>query len=413
MTEALTITDTRITVDRRQLLTGLTRVGWVVPRTTPKPVLQGVRLEAAEGNLRLYGTDLDIALVTSTDAEGDLPPCLVPCAELIQRVKSSKDMICTLALQDDGQRLQINNGRVTHVLNTLDLDEYPPLPAQSDGQALTLDAAELRGGLQVALRAVSTEPSRYAINGVLLESDRKGKRLVATDGRRLVVVELQRARGQFRGQVILPARLGMLVGKLIGRRPEGPVRLSVKPNTNGDGERELADLWLAGSDWMAHSREVEGHFPHYRDLVPKSHSKFVVDRHEFIETLAEVAPSRNGWNPAVRVDFGERAIRLSVDDPEVGTSSGEVSARFGGGGDAVIHTAFNHVLLMDALKALDGDRVVVDVEQNAPGPDGRVAGRPALIYGASDARIRWVVMPVGTGLPQSKETLGSNYQEPK
>jgi hypothetical protein len=125
MTTATTTTARLVHVDGKQLLTALNRIGWVIPRAMPKPILQGVRLEASTGKLRLHGTDLDLWLIASIDAQGDLRPCIVPCAELIQRVKSAKDISCTLELQDDGKQLQINGSRVSHVLHTLDLDEYP------------------------------------------------------------------------------------------------------------------------------------------------------------------------------------------------------------------------------------------------------------------------------------------------
>jgi DNA polymerase-3 subunit beta len=404
---------TTTSVDRKQLLTALNRIGWVIPKATPKPILQGVRLETDDGKLRLHGTDLDVSLVTSIDAEGELPPCIVPYAELIQRVKSAKDDTCTLALQDDCKRLQINHSRVSHVLNTLDLDEYPALPAYPDGHSLILDAPEIRHGLQVVLRATAKESTRYAINGVLLEADRKGTRLVATDGRRLVIIEQLYAQGRFRGQVILPGRFAALVGKLLGKHDCPPLLLHIKPSMDDKDGKEPADLCLHGPDWTLCAKEVDGHFPVYRDVVPTSHSKFVTDRRQLIETLAQVAPSRNGWSPVVRVDLREQSIRLLIEDAEVGTSSGEVPAQFAGGGDATILTAFNHALLMDALVGVDGDRVVIDVAQNSPTMDGQVFGKPALICSEHDSRIRWVVMPVSTGLPASPETLGSNYGKVK
>ena len=86
VTTAIAPTTNCVTVDRRQLLTALDRVRAVVPTRYPKPILTGVRLESANGTLRLAATDGEIKLFTQVDAEGHLPLCVVSCAELVRRV---------------------------------------------------------------------------------------------------------------------------------------------------------------------------------------------------------------------------------------------------------------------------------------------------------------------------------------
>jgi hypothetical protein len=147
-----------------------------------------------------------------------------------------------------------------------------------NGKAITLSAQALKDALSIALAAAAKETSRYAIQGVLLESDKTGTRFVATDGRRLVITELDPAQRRFRGKVIIPSRVAWLVGKLIDSKATGGVHVFVKEDAGSDRTKQPADLYLVGLDWILASEELEGHFPVYHDVVPQSHSQFFVDR---------------------------------------------------------------------------------------------------------------------------------------
>jgi DNA polymerase III subunit beta len=394
-------------VDRKQLLAALRRVGWVVPRRTVQPILKAVRLATSGGVLRLSGTDLEVSLTVTVNAEGRLPPSLVDGAEFTRRVSAGKADGCSLALDATGGTLTINGGRVEHRLPTLDVREYPPVPVEPEGDAWRAEAQEFRRSLAVALLAAATEENtRYAVNGVLLEADRNGSRLVATDGRRLVVVELNRRKGPFRGQVILPRHVATLTGKLIGPQGDGLVEVFIKPHPDG----APADLCVTGPDWRLFAKAVEGLFPAYRDVIPPSHSRFIVNRSELLEILHEVALPTDEDATSVRFDLRADGIRLSAGSAAAGESSGVVPAEFAGGGDDRIITAFRPGYVADALKLLPGERLVIDVEQNQHRPADRwVSGRPAVLQSVESSVIRWLLMPVALDLPPSRETLGSHF----
>jgi hypothetical protein len=133
-----------------------------------------------------------------------------------------------------------------------------------------------------------------------------------------------------------------------------------------------------------------------------------------METLAEVAVSTDENDKAVRVDLGQDSIRLSAKSAEVGESSATIPASFAGGGDDHVITGFNPQFLVDAARNLPGEQIVIDVAQNRPDKTtGKVFGCPALLYGLDQPQVRWVVMPLNLGLPASRETLGSNFEEDK
>jgi DNA polymerase III sliding clamp (beta) subunit (PCNA family) len=157
--------------------------------------------------------------------------------------------------------------------------------------------------------------------------------------------------------------------------------------------------------------ECDGRFPIYRDVMPRSSSKFAIPRAALVETLAEVALTTNEESRMVRLDLGPQELLLQAEAPGVGSSEARLPSEFLGGGDAVIRTAFNPAYLLDALKTLDSDAVVIDVGQNGYGSDRTVFSKPALIYDRYNAVVRWVLMPVNAGLEATRENLGSNYPE--
>ena len=407
------------TINRKELLTALDRAKSVIPTRHPKPILSAVRLESDGHMLQLAATDGDIRLLTQVAANGELPPCVVSCPELVKRVKASKDDWCSLSFDAESSRLIVNGGRVEHMLHTMDVDEFPPIPDHHDGETITLDAEESRTRLKAVGHAVAREPSRYAINGVLMESDSKGVRLIATDGRRMVIAGLDQYEAVFMGQVIIPVRVARLIEKFAANEAV-PLVVAVKPRVNDKDEELPADIYVAGPHWLLHAEECDGRFPPYRDIIPESASKFVADRLKLIQTLNEISLATTECCRAVRVDLTPDVIQLSAASPEIGESTAQLPARFIGGGDSVIHTAFNPGYLLDAVKSLGGVQAVIDVSQNGCGMDGKVFGKPALLYAhtADDAStdlenpdVRCVVMPINANLAPTRENLGSNYRE--
>ena len=402
-------TTTAIELSRAALVTLLDRAKHVVPARFPKPILTCVRLEASDGLLRLQATDGELSLYAHLPVDGELPVCVVPLAELVRRLKASKHTTCSLSLSDDGERLLINGGRVEHALQMYDAADFPVVPSRLNGDSIEVDAAELVHAVKVASHAVAKEPSRYAIDGILLESNEKGSRLVATDGRRLVMVELQNC-GELDDQALLPHRFCRLIDKLTERDTDF-LAVAIHRETNEKGESLPGRIFAAGPDWVLSTYECEGNFPIYRDVVPRSHSQFAVERRPLVETLTEVSLATSLDSRMVRLDLGPQELVLAAEAPGIGSSEAKLPAEFLGGGDAIIHSAFNPSYLLDALKTLDSDAVVIDIDQNGFGCDHKVFAKPALIYDRHNTVVRWVLMPVNAGLEATRENLGSNYPE--
>lgn len=408
LTAEQTVTHTTaVELSRTALATLLDRAKHVVPARCPKPILTCVHLEVTDGFLRVQATDLELSLFAQTPADGSMPACVVPLAELICRIKASKHATCSLSLSDDGEHLRINGGRVEHALQTLDPAEFPVVPSQMAGDSIEIDAAELVHAIKIASHAVAKEVTRYAINAILLESNDKGSRLVATDGRRLVMVELRNA-GELDDKAMMPHRFCRLIEKLTARDTDF-VAMAVHREKTDKGDTLPGRIFVAGPDWVLSTFECEGHFPIYRDVVPRSRSRFAIDRKLLIQTVSEVSLAATLERQMVRLDLNPNELVLSAAAPGVGRSEATLPAEFLGGGDAIIHTAFNPAFLLDAIKTLDSNTIVIDVDQNGYGSTGSVFSKPALVYDRHDPAIRWVLMPVTVGFEVTRENLGSNY----
>lgn len=397
-----------ITLLRVELLRLLDRARHVVPTRYSNPVLTCVRLQASKGLLQLNATDGDLSLYAHVFVDGQLPACLVAHAELVRRLKASRNDTCSLGISEDGEHLIINGGRVEHALQTLDLKEFPVVATEYAGETISVDAAELCQALKLVGIAVAREPIRYATDGVLLEAEQKGTRLVATDGRRMAINELCCVEHDFEGTVILPGKLTRLIGKLTEKKTDYLV-LAIEPSSEKKGNAPKR-VFAAGPDWLLSSWAADGNFPYYRDVVPRSHSRFATERKALLDAVSEVAVSTSEASRVVAVDLLADEIRLSAGSPDTGTSTASLPCRFLGGGDSEIHTGFNPVYLLDALKSLSGDSIVIDIDQNGFGTDGKVFGKPVLLYPEHEPFARWVIMPVNLQLAPTRSNLGSNYR---
>ena len=399
-----------LTVDRKVLLAALQRSAAVIPSRTPKPIFAAVRLSTENEWLHIAATDGAIQLAIRVEAHGRLPVIVVNCQDLLARVKSGRQPECVLAMKAKPARLIINGGAVEHTLPALDPSDFPPTPEVPVGKTIQLDAALVRTALSVTSAAMAADATRYAMNGLLLESDAQGARLVGTDARRLALCELNQGKIAWQGKVILSARFAKLAEQLAGGADS--LSWSFVDKADAKGAALPAQIHVAGEDWTLATYSMEGSFPNYRDVFPVSGSRFTIDRKPLIDALKQVALATNREARAVQLVLGPRRVEVMAQSAEGGASSAKLPCRFLGGGDNAIKTGFNPQYLLDALQTLPGETAVFDLQQNGLADAGVVFGKPCVLTPDDNAEMRWVIMPVSIGLAPTRENLGSNYREP-
>ena len=259
----------KVICDRGALVDAVNVVTSVVAARTPTPVLQCVKLTAAEGLLTLAATDLEVGLRLSVEQVDVQEPgtALIPADKLSQIVRASDD--ATLTLETEEHAIHIRGADAHFKVYGYDPGEAPEV-REFDATEVTceIDAGQLQKLIQRTLFAAAAEHSRYAINGVLVDREDKKIQLVATDGRRLALATGTCATGKGKSSCIVPSKALNLINKLIDD-PEAPVRLAIEEN------QILVAVGEGGDAAVLSSSLVEGAFPPYEDVIPKDQDKKV------------------------------------------------------------------------------------------------------------------------------------------
>jgi len=351
----------KVICDRTALLEAATVVGSVTGGRTPTPVLRCMRLLASDGMLQLAATDLEMGLriaIPQVDVqkEGEV---VVPADKLLQIVRTCDD--ATLTLDSEGHALNIDAAGSHFKVYGFDPKEFPPVRDFADAKVdCSLRARDLQTLVQRTSFAAATEHSRYAINGLLFERKGKKLRIVATDGRRLAVATGECKGGDGTKNCIIPTKAMSLLIKLL-RDPEETVRIAIEENQV---------LFCAGDDANAavlSSNLVEGAFPPFEDVIPKDQDKKVsCDTASLLNAIRRAALLTNEESKGVRMSFADDTLTLTSRAPEMGEA--EVELKLDKYEGEPVEIGFNPGYIADALKVVDGEKVIVELKApNKPG----------------------------------------------
>src|SRR3954462_9958616 len=255
----------KVICNRGALLEALTVAGNVVNPRTPKPVLQCIKITAADDRITLAATDLEVAIRYS-DAQVQIEQpgeALLPADKFRDIVRESMDDTLSIALKDDRAIIKGQDSEVK--IFTQPASEFPPVPDFEGEADFEVAGGHLKQLIGQTLFAAAKESTRYAFNGVLVVAKGKKISLVSTDGRRLA-----QAKGDLSAEklpkdgarAIVPAKALQLIDKLIDD-PEAPVSFQLREN----------QVIFHTADATLTSNLVEGQFPPYEDVIPKDTDK--------------------------------------------------------------------------------------------------------------------------------------------
>jgi DNA polymerase-3 subunit beta len=363
----------KVICNRGALLEALTVCGNVVASRTPKPVLQCVKLTAADDRLTVAATDLEVAIRYSDnqiqiEQAGET---LVPADKFRDIVRESVDDTLSIEVANDVANIK---GQDSHFkIFTQNPADFPPVP-DFEGEA----SFEIAGGLLKqlvgqTLFAAAKESTRYAFNGVLLVVKGKKISLVSTDGRRLAMAKgdlISDKLGKDGAQSIVPAKALNLLDKLVDD-PEETIAVQI---------RENQVIFHSPSATLT-SNLVEGQFPPYEDVIPKdTDKKMTAATADFLSAIRRAALLTTEDSKGVRMAFSKKGMILTSRSPESGEATINFPCKFEG---ADIEIGFNPNFVTDALKVVDNDEI--SLELTAP-------NRPGLLKGG--ANFLYVIMPV-------------------
>ena len=367
----------KATVERATLLKCLAHVQSVVERRNTIPILSNVLIEAKDGGLRLMATDLDMQVVETFAAHVDTPGATTVSAHTLFDIARKLPEGAQVELAVANEKMTVVAGRARFSLATLPRDDFPVIAETDLPTIFSLPAATLRQIIDKTRFAISTEETRYYLNGIFLhvaEGPPATLRAVATDGHRLAKIELPRPDGaEGMPDVIIPRKCIGEIRKLLDE-VDGDVELSLS----------ASKIRFKLGNAVLTSKLIDGTFPDYSRVIPAANDKLLrIDRKalaEGVDRVAAIATSEK--TRAVKLALGRDKITLSVTSPENGTAAEEVSAEYGA---PEFEVGFNYRYLLDILDQIGTD--VVDMHMAD-------AAAPTLIREGDNSPALYVLMPM-------------------
>ena len=369
----------KITIERGQLLKVLTHVQSVVERRNTIPILSNVKFEAPDGQLSLNATDMDIEIVETVDADVAAPGSTTAPAhtmfDIVRKLPEGAqiELDCT---GDDGQ-LILTSGRSRFSLTCLPTEDFPVMADGDMPHSFSVSAGDLRTLIDRTRFAISTEETRYYLNGIYLhESERDGVavlRTVATDGHRLASVELP-----------LPDGASGMPGVIVPRKTVAELRKLID-ETETDVQMALSDtkIRLTFDGAVLSSKLIDGTFPDYDRVIPAGNDKsMVVDCRTFADAVDRVSAISSEKSRAVKLAISKGNLVLSANSPENDSATEELPIEYD---SSDIEIGFNSRYLLDIAQQIDGESATFMMAD---------AASPTLVQDPEDTSALYVLMPM-------------------
>jgi len=357
------MTSMKATIERATLLKGLSHVQSVVERRNTIPILSNVLIDAtADGQLKLMATDLDLQINESVPAAVDQPGATTVSAHTLFDIARKLPEGSQVSLSAAEGKMTIVAGRARFQLGTLPRDDFPVIAEGELPTQFELPAETLKQIIDKTRFAISTEETRYYLNGIfwhVAEDAGSGGQPVlkaaATDGHRLARVTLPRPDGaEGMPDIIIPRKCVAELRKLLDEI-DGSVGVSLSAS------KIRFDMGQA----LLTSKLIDGTFPDYSRVIPTGNDKILkIDPRSFEEGVDRVSTIATEKTRAVKMALDRDKITLSVSSPENGTAAEEVPGDYTATGFEI---GFNSRYLLDILGQIEGDSVEVHLaDPSAP-----------------------------------------------
>jgi DNA polymerase-3 subunit beta len=345
----------KFSVTKEKLLEGLQQVQNVVSTRTTLPILSNVLLQAGEDEIHFTTTDLDVGVRGSCEARVEKGGATtLPARRLFNIVRELPST--EIQVDVDGKNAaSIRSGQSFFKILGLPEDEFPPLPKFEDAKVVTIRQKDLRDGLRKTSYAISTDETRYVLNGVLFSFKDNKLTLVATDGRRLAMVEIElEFPRSHETDLIVPTKAVTELQRLL--TGDGDVKVSM-----GSGQIAF-DL----NKTLLVSKLIEGNYPNYRQVIPaEAKERIKLEREMFLNSVRRVSLLASDKSHSIKLHFSKNNIDITANTPEVGEAKESLAVAYKGREFSI---AFNPEFLMAPLRALGEDEVFLDlIDEMSPG----------------------------------------------
>ena len=340
----------QFTLTKTPLLNSLQAVQNVVSNRPTNPILTNVLIEAKDGKLTLTCSDLDLTIRCTVDAEVAEPGATtLPVKRLANITRELPEGPISFKTKDASAEIKCAASHLR--LNCMDAADYPPIPDVDDSVAYTIEKLVFADMLKKTSYAASNDDSRPALNGVLMSFDEDKLTCVATDGRRLALIEHPvEFPAENKCDRILPRRaVNELIRVLAG---DGSLRISITKN----------QAVFSFDNMVFYTKLLEGVFPNYRQVITQNHPNHVVAvREELIAVLRRASFFTTEKSNSMRLTFENNLLNVSASSSEVGDTEEEVSIKYDG---PKVSAFYNPDFMLDPLRALTSDEVFIELNND-------------------------------------------------
>jgi DNA polymerase-3 subunit beta len=369
----------KLTIERAALLKALGHVQSVVERRNTIPILSNVLLSAKDGGLAFSATDLDMEIIDETSADvsgaGQITAPAHTLYEIVRKLPDGSEV--ELRYTGDDPRLSVSAGRSRFNLPVLPAGDFPVMSSEGMAATMTLDAPDLARLIDKTRFAISTEETRYYLNGLYLHTVQEGGearlRAVATDGHRLALAEMPAPQGAAGAPGVIVPRKTVQEARRLLDDASGPVTLGVSQ------QKVRMEFGAAALT----SKVIDGSFPDYVRVIPKGNDKIaLIDNTVFAQAVDRVATISAEKSRSVKLAFETGRVVLTVRNMEAGQAVEEVEIDYDG---EPFEIGFNARYLLDVAGQIQGE----NAEFRFADPSS-----PTLVLDPADPGAQYVLMPL-------------------
>jgi DNA polymerase III subunit beta len=368
----------RFTIERAALLKALGHVQSVVERRNTIPILSNVLIDARDGAVTFTATDLDIEILDGAEADvatgGAITAPAHTLYEIVRKLPDGAQV--RIELSQDDQRISVSAGRSRFALPVLASGDFPAMGTGEFAHRFTLARAALARLIDRTRFAISTEETRYYLNGIYLHAATGDAgpclRAVATDGHRLALAE-----------VVVPGGVEQIPGVIIPRKTVGELR-RLLDDTVDEVEIALSDakVQFAFGRTTLTSKLIDGSFPDYSRVIPRGNTRMLsVQNAEFARAVDRVATMAAERTRSLKLTVEPDRVTLEVSNPEAGSASEEIEGTYSA---EPITIGFNAKYLLDITSQIDGQAEFAFND----------SASPTLVKDAADPHALFVLMPL-------------------
>lgn len=369
----------KLSIDRAALLRSLNHVQSAVERRNTIPILANVLLTAKDGALTLSTTDMDLEINETVAAKVSGPGAATAPAlmlhDIVRKLPDTAEI--ELSVDEAATSMKVRAGRSNFRLGCLPVADFPELGSGEFQTSFALKATDLRAMIDRTKFAMSTEETRYYLNGIFVHANQTNGvdvlRAVATDGHRLARFEMPLPDGaKSMPGVIIPRKTILELRKLLEEAAD-KINIAVSPNK----------IRFAFDHIVLTSKLIDGSFPDYERVIPAGNDKVIeVDPKTFSSAIDRVSTISDGKSRAVKITLNGKTLTISANSPESGSATEDVEVHSEA---PPIEIGFNARYLMDITDQVDGEACRIKLAD---------AASPTIIEDAGDGSALYVLMPL-------------------